>query len=358
MTQQPHPRPPPAANPNAQNRTALNAGKPLAVLVGASVGQFRDRIAARVETAWDVVAIDDHVAASADLVARADAAVTNFYTAAWPAATRLRLLQVPGAGYDGISLAAVPAGVPVCNVFEHEPGVSEYALLAMLEWCHRLGPADRALRANDWLRSSRFGGAPDDEIAGKTLVIVGLGRIGRAVARRAGAFDMRVLAVNRSTDKTDPNVERVVGLDRLHETLAEADFVVLGCALTDDTRGLIDADALRAMKRSAVIVNVARGPVIDEAALYAALVERRIGGAAIDTWWDYPPTAADAANREASIAFPFHQLDNVLISPHIAGWTTGTLVRRAREIARNLDRLARGEPLVNVVYEGGVGGGG
>jgi phosphoglycerate dehydrogenase-like enzyme len=139
-------------------------------------------------------------------------------------------------------------GVTLCNVFEHEPGVSEFALLAMLEWCHRLGPADREMRAGVWTRSSRFGGAPDDELAGKTLVIVGLGRIGRAVARRARRFDMRVLAVNRSAGKTDPNVERVESLDRLHATLGEADFVVLACALTPETRGLIDAAALAAMK--------------------------------------------------------------------------------------------------------------
>jgi phosphoglycerate dehydrogenase-like enzyme len=222
-------------------------------------------------------------------------------------------------------------------------------MLAMLEWCHRLAPADRALRNADWLRSSRFGGAPDDELAGKTLVIVGLGRIGRAVARRAHAFDMRVLAVNRSTDKTDPNVERVAGLDRLHETLREADFVVLAAALAPETRGLVDEAAFAAMKRSAVVVNVARGPVIDEGALYRALVEHRIGGAVIDTWWDYPANPAEAAAREPSLKFPFHRLGNVLLSPHIAGWTTGTLRRRAMEMAKNLDRLARGQPLANVV---------
>ena len=131
----------------------------------------------------------------------------------------------------------------------------------------------------------------------KTVVVVGLGRIGRAVARRARAFDMRVLAVNRSADKTDPNVERVVGLDRLHATLGEADFVVLACALTPETRGLIGTAALAAMKPGAVIVNPARGPVIDEAALYDALLHHRIGGAAIDTWWDYPPSAPRRAIR-------------------------------------------------------------
>ena len=321
----------------------------LAVLVGAAVLPFRDGIEAAVAAPWDIVAIPDDPSVSVELIGRADAVVTIHYARTWPPAPKLRLLQVPGAGYDGIELAAIPAGVTLCNVFEHEPGVSEYAMLAMLEWCHRLGPADREMRAGIWTRSSRFGGAPDDELAGKTVVIVGLGRIGRAVARRARAFDMRVLAVNRSADKTDPNVERVVGLDRLHATLGEADFVVLACALTPETRGLIGTAALAAMKPGAVIVNPARGPVIDEAALYDALLHHRVGGAAIDTWWDYPPSAAP---RDPSTALPFHRLDNVLLSPHVAGWTTGTLLRRTLEMARNLDRLARGEPLNNSVMTG------
>ena len=323
--------------------------KHLALLVGAACAPFRDGMAAAVATPWDVVAIPDDLSASAALIGRADAVVTVNYGKSWPAAPKLRLLQVPGAGYDGIDLAAIPPGVTPCNVFEHEPGVSEYVLLAMLEWCHRLGPADRDMRAGVWTRSSRFGGAPDDELAGKTVVIVGLGRIGSAVARRARAFDMRVLAVNRSAGKTDPNVERVVGLDRMHAMLGEADFVVLGCALTPETRGLIGAAALAAMKPTAVLVNPSRGPVVDEAALYDALLNHRIGGAAIDTWWDYPPTAAP---RAPSLRFPFHTLDNVLLSPHVAGWTTGTVVRRTLEMARNLDRLARGEPLRNPIAKG------
>jgi phosphoglycerate dehydrogenase-like enzyme len=305
-------------------------------------------MAAAVATPWDVVAIADDPSASVELIGRADAVVTSHFDRTWPPAPKLRLLQVPGAGYDRIDLAAIAPGVTLCNVFEHEPGVSEYAMLAMLEWCHRLGPADRQMRSGNWSRSSRFGGAPDDELAGKTVVIVGLGRIGRAVARRARAFDMRVLAVNRSADKTDPNVERVAGLERLHETLGEADFVVLACALTPQTHGLIGAAALAAMKPGALIVNPARGPVIDEAALYDALLHRRIGGAAIDTWWDYP---LGSEPRDPSARYPFHKLDNVLLSPHVAGWTTGTVIRRTLEVARNLDRLARGEPLVNIVNE-------
>jgi phosphoglycerate dehydrogenase-like enzyme len=142
-------------------------------------------------------------------------------------------------------------------------------------------------------------------------------------------------------------VDQVLGLERLHDVLGEAHFIVLACALTPETTGLIGATALAAMRPDAVIVNVARGPVIDEAALAAALQERRIGGAAIDTWWRYPAQAQ--ATDEAE---PFAGLANTLLSPHVAGWTGGTIRRRTRFIAANLDRLARGEPLENVVRPG------
>ncbi len=319
-----------------------------AVLIGPSSHPYRAGLASAVTTHWAFADVDGPLdgAAVARAIADADAAVSIAWTRAMGPAPRLRLVQVPGAGYDGVDLAALPAGVALCNCFAHEPAVSEYAILAMLEWCHRLGPADRDMRLGSWARSSRFGGPPDGELAGRTVAIVGLGRIGRAVARRAKAFDMRVVAANRTVRPGEANVDAVVGLDRLHEALAQADFVVLACALTDETRGLIDAAALAAMKPHAVIVNVARGPVIDEAALFAALQARKIGGAAIDTWWRYPAVATQPTSE-----WPhrFDLLDNVLLSPHVAGWTTGTIIRRTQAMAANLDRLARGELLENVI---------
>jgi phosphoglycerate dehydrogenase-like enzyme len=159
---------------------------------------------------------------------------------------------------------------------------------------------------------------------------------------------MHVIAVNRTVRAPTPGVASVIGLDGLHEALAQADFVVLACALTSETTGLIDAAALAAMKRTSVIVNVARGPVIDEAALWEALREQRIAGAAIDTWWRYPTTATGGLEEGPA----FHTLQNVLLSPHIAGWTSGTVIRRTRFIAANLDRLRRGERLHNIVKAG------
>jgi phosphoglycerate dehydrogenase-like enzyme len=323
-----------------------------ALLMGPAVHPFRAGLEKMLTTDWELVetgaAMDapDVVRGLAD----ADAAIGISLTRAAPASPKLRLLQVPGAGYDGIDLSALPAGTALCNCFEHEPGCSEYALLAMLEWSIRLGPADADMRRGDWSRSSRFGGAPDGELAGRTVAIVGLGRIGRAIAKRAKAFEMRVLAANRTLRQNEAHVDAVFGLDQLDHAVRDADFVVLACALTPDTKGLIDARILRAMKNDAVIVNVARGPVIDEAALFDALSNRRIGGAVIDTWWRYP-----AGPRQPVEEWPyrFDRLDNVILSAHIAGWTTGTVERRTRVMAGNLDRLARHEKLANVITTGG-----
>lgn len=317
-----------------------------ALFLGEPNRPFAESVPAHLGTPWRTTLLTAEP--DPDLFATADAVIAVHYGQDLPPAPSLKLVQVSGAGYDGIDIAALPRSAALCNVFEHEPGVAEFALLAMLEWCHRLGPADAAVRAGDWSRSSRHGGPPDDELHGKTLVIVGFGRIGQAVAKRAHAFGMRIVVVNRTPRVRGPEVAAFLGLGELHEALAQADFVVLACALTPETTGLIDAPALAAMPGSAVIVNVARGPVIDEAALWQALSERRIGGAAIDTWWRYP----GGRRADGEEAYPFRSLPNVLLSPHVAGWTRGTVERRTRFIAANLDRLARGEPLRNVIRAG------
>jgi phosphoglycerate dehydrogenase-like enzyme len=324
----------------------------LCALLGKSSHPFLAGLQRHVATTWSFANLeaDSPRDELAEAFEAADALIATHFTRDLPRAPKLRLLQVPGAGYDGIDIAAIPADVRLCNVFEHEAGVAEYALLTMLEAAHRVASADQAIRRGDWSRSSRYGGETDSEIAGKTVTIVGLGRIGRAIARRAKAFDMRVVAANRTRREQEPDVDRSLGLDQLHAALAEGDYVVLACALTPETRGLINAAAFAAMKRNTVIVNVARGPVIDEAALWQALSERRIGGAVIDTWWNYPATARDDV---ASWAHRFDRLDNTILTPHIAGWTDGTVARRTRFMARNLDRLARGEKLENIVAVGG-----
>lgn len=317
------------------------------VLLGAAAQGYRALIEENLRTDWRIVSagVDD----TAGELAKADAVVAMAFDERHRDARGAKLIQVPGAGYDGIVFAAVPPKAAVCNVFEHEAGCAEYAMLAMLEWSIRLCRADRELRAGDWSRSSRFGAPPSGDLRGKTVGIVGLGRIGMEIAHRARAFGMTVLAANRTRRDGDHDVDRLVGLDALPTMAAEADFLIVCCALAPETQGLVGAAVLDAMRPAAVLVNIARGPVVEEEALWRALSERRIGGAVLDVWWQNPP---DASRPARPSRFPFETLENVIMSPHIAGWTTGTIVRRGRFMAENLDRLVRGEPLLNVVRPG------
>ncbi len=278
-------------------------------------------------------------------LAAADAVITMHWPSTMPAAPRLRLLQLPGAGLDGIDFDAVPAHCAVCNVYEHEIGIAEFVVLALLEWEIRLCRLDAGLRRGDWSGSFSVDAPLHGELHGKTVGFVGYGRIAREAARRLRPFGVRLLACTRSPEKGDAFVDDIAGTDGLHAMLEVCDYVVAACPLSEATRGLIDAPALAAMKPDAVVVNVARGAVIDEDALFEACRERRIGGAVIDTWYRYPAAAGEVCFPSRH---PFQELDNVIMSPHASGWSAGLLGRRFRVIADNLDRLARGEPLRNV----------
>jgi phosphoglycerate dehydrogenase-like enzyme len=263
------------------------------------------------------------------------------------AANRLRLVQVPGAGLDRIDRAALRAGIALANAYGHEVGIAEYVLGAMLALTRELARLDAALRRGVWESQWAIGVAPPPpwpELAGKTLGILGYGRIGQCLARRARAFDMHVLAIRRTRAPAD-------GLAELHppgaldDVLRRADYLAVTLPLGADTRGLIGGRELSLMKRSAVIVNPARAEIVDEDALYEALASRTIAGAALDVWYRYP-SAAGAASPSRR---PFHELTNVLMTPHVSGWTEGMLQARAKLIADNVGRVARGEAPLNLV---------
>jgi phosphoglycerate dehydrogenase-like enzyme len=279
----------------------------------------------------------------------ADAVVSMNWPATFPPGPRLRLVQLPGAGTDDIDFAAVPPTASVCNAFEHEIGIAEYVLAAMLEWQIGLRRMDAAMREHRWWASYLCGPRHGD-LCGRTLAVVGYGRIGREVAKRAHAFGMRVVGVSRTPGPGDAWCEQVFAMDAMHQVLAQADFVLAALPLDDTSRGVIGPAAFASMRADAVLINVGRGPTVDEEALYAACRDRRIGGAVIDTWYSYPPqdgTTTVPVHRPSR--FPFHTLDNVLMTPHASAWTGALAERRCRVIAGNLDRLARGEPLLNVV---------
>lgn len=304
------------------------------------------------ETEWEIVSRPDRVDSAdfADLLSEADAMVSMRWFEQWPLAPRLRLLQLPGAGYDDVPFDRVPAQSWICNVFEHEIGIAEYVFAALLEWQIGLRALDRQIRRGSWEGTFSHPDGPrlHGELHGKTVGLIGYGHIAQAVAARARAFGMSVIACTRSPAKAadDPLLDSVDGMDGLTRLLAEADFTVVACPLTPETTGLIDSAALAAMPAHAVLINVARGRVVDEEALYEALKQRRIGGAVIDVWYRYP--GGDAAGCLPS-ALPFHELDNIIMTPHASGLSEGLLERRWRRIAANLDAVARGQAPTNVL---------
>lgn len=282
--------------------------------------------------------------------AEAEALITSRFGAETPSAPNLRLIQAPGAGLDNVDLAAVPAGCTVCNVFEHEIGIAEYVFAGMLHFVVGLADRDTRFRAGSWRDEPSTGGAFRPELAGRTLGCVGYGHIGRAVGRRARAFGMRVMAITRGRTPVDPAPDWLGRPEQLDTLLEAADFVLVACPLTGATRGLIGHHQLGHMKPDAVLINVARGPIVDEDALYRALHERSIGGAVIDTWYHYPtPERRDVRPSR----LPFQELDNLVMSPHCSGWTEHLMERRFALIIQNLERLRDGEPLLNQVHPQG-----
>jgi phosphoglycerate dehydrogenase-like enzyme len=284
---------------------------------------------------------------SPEAAADADILVTNQWRAEYPSAPKAGLVQSVATGIDLIDLAALPHGVAICNAFGHETAIAEYVLMTMLVWSHRFREIESDFRTrSSWRPSWVQSGAPHGEILGSTVGIVGLGRVGHEVARRAAAFGCHVIAANRSPRPPQGSVERVYPLSELDRMLPACDFVVVCTALGPETEKLIDSNRLGLMKRSAFLVNIARGAVVDEDAVYQALRDRSIAGAALDVWWQYP-NAAEPERRPSR--HPFHELPNIIMTPHCSGWTAGMVARRWAEVAGNINRFARGEPLENVV---------
>ena len=263
-----------------------------------------------------------------------------------PATPRLRLLQVPGAGLDQIALDQVPTSAAVCNAYGHDVAAAEYVVMGMLAWLHQLLEAHESFRAGSWRMSGRCGAPLHHELRGKTVGILGLGPIGEKTAELVKPFGTRVIACNRSARAGNAHIDEFYPLTQLHDFLRECDFVVVSIALAPSTVDIIDQAAFEAMKSSAVIVNVARGAVINEDALYAALKERRIAGGIIDAWYKYP-TPEDLTVPPSK--YPFHELTNIIMTPHSSIWTDGMIDRRWDEIARNIEAIASGGKLVNVV---------
>lgn len=254
-------------------------------------------------------------------------------------ASRLRMIQHQGVGYERIDIEACKARrIPVCLTPEGTSiGVAEHTILLILGVYKQLSKAAVGVRAGKWmqweLRSGSF------ELAGKVVGLIGFGRIGREVAKRVLAFDARVLFFDPLVPAVDD--PRIVKCDKLAELTQTADVVSLHVPLTAENRRFVNAHFLQTLKPNAVLINTARGGLVDESALCEALRNRDLAGAGLDVLDREPP---DPAN-------PLLALDNVLITPHISAGTCDALRTKMRAAFANMQRRLQGERLVHVVPE-------
>ena len=290
-----------------------------------------------IEAAWPDLPVD--YGYGPEFFARAVGEAEILYTFRFPhehlaKAKRLRWIQASGAGADQLMpFEDLPPGVLVTNAAGiNADMMADFAIALVLALqLNMKGYADQQ-RERKWKRVLA------EPLTGKTLAVIGLGRIGRGVARRAKAMGMRVVGTRRSAAPV-PDVDAVYPPEELHRALAQADYVVLTVPLTPATVHLIDAKAFDAMRPTAYLVNVSRGRVVEEAALVEALRAGRIAGAALDVF-EKEPLPAES---------PLWGLDNVILTPHVGGDMKDFSARSARLFCENLGRYLRGEPLRNVV---------
>jgi D-3-phosphoglycerate dehydrogenase / 2-oxoglutarate reductase len=250
------------------------------------------------------------------------------------AASGVRLWQILGTGLDHFDVQYVlDRGLPLANT----PGpfssvaLAEHALFLMLYFAKDFPTSQANIRNGNFYRPM------NTELAGSTLGLIGLGASGRELARRALAFDMRILGLDVAPPLDTLNALDMTylgGPEALDTLLEQSDYVSIHVPLTRRTRHMLDAERLSHMRPSSVLINVARGEIIDQAALVDALRAGQLRGAGLDTFAHEPLEACD----------PLRDLDNVVLTPHIAGGTTGTSRRRAQAVAENIRRTARGEP--------------
>ncbi len=310
-------------------RLAADLGERFRVIVPEGEGAFSPEGLAR-------------VAAEADIIV-----ATGLRAPTIAAARRCRLVQCWIAGVDRFDLGALAAaGLVLSAAHGNAVAVAEQALGLVLALGRHIVRGDRALRRGDWSVGFAAGAPPHAGVAGRTVTVVGYGSIGQAFARLASGLGFRLIGVRRHPERRGGAATPVtiVGLDRLDWALGEADAVVLALPKTRETIGLVDARRLGAMRRDAWLVQVGRSETVDEAALFEACRDRRIAGAGIDVWWGYPPPHPVLPSR-----FPFHELDNVVLTPHSSGWTAEGRDAQMAFVVENLRRVVRGEPLEGVV---------
>ena len=251
---------------------------------------------------------------------------------------RLRWVHTFSAGVDRFvpELAGHERVLLTNNSGAYDVPIAEHVIAMIFAAAKKVPEHLAAQGRHEWQRES-----PHAEVRGATLVILGLGSIGTELARLAAGVGMRVVGIRRDAraDRPVPGVAAILPPERLADAAKEADYLAVTAALTPQTKGMVSAEVLGALKPTAWVVNIARGPIVDEAALIAALAEKRIGGAALDVF-DTEPLPADS---------PLWSLESAIITPHISNSSPRLRERSLALVTENVRRLKAGEPLLNLV---------
>lgn len=268
----------------------------------------------------------------------------SFFTPAVADAIRrhgqaLKWIQFTTVGTDHAEAAGLPENVQITNIGDiRQKILAGHAMALMLALMRGVRAFEPFRARREWNREALFPHMMTPE--GAHMLICGMGRIGQDIARKAKAFDMKITCATRATAPASPDIDRVIPREAIGEAIAEADVVMITAPLDDETRGMIGARELERMKPQAILVNVSRGPVVDEDALIRALAEGRIAGAGLDVF-DQEPLPEDSG---------FWDLDNLILTPHMAGQGGDDQWHRLSELVRdNLRRYLDRQPLLNLV---------
>lgn len=268
------------------------------------------------------------------------------------ASSRLRAVIAPFAGVpkETLDLVRQFPHISLHVLHYNVAATAELAVGLMLAAAKCVIPLDRELRNNDW--RSRYGVTPVIILDGRTVTILGYGRIGQRIGAACRALGMKVFGVRRhvSTRQAPLNDSEVAIYppSALNDLLPRSDVLIVALPLTSETKGLIGRQELALLPEGAILVNVGRGPVVDEDALYEALCDKKLLGAGIDVWYQYPNSVEEHTTAPPS-SLPFHTLDNVIMSPHRGGYLSAAEGNRIIELAAMLTAAAEGQPIPGMV---------
>eukprot|EP00629_Pelagomonadales_sp_RCC1024_P015241 CAMPEP_0119281152 /NCGR_PEP_ID=MMETSP1329-20130426/24157_1 /TAXON_ID=114041 /ORGANISM="Genus nov. species nov., Strain RCC1024" /LENGTH=353 /DNA_ID=CAMNT_0007281757 /DNA_START=153 /DNA_END=1211 /DNA_ORIENTATION=- len=303
------------------------------VFVGTHAGRVHEGVARAVKTSWrlETLAEEDVAAAGPFDAAIIAPSIAPRWREAMASCAGVKLVHLLSAGYEYVQRDALPAGAVVCNSSSMDVPIAEFCVLCALDARIRLRRLDAEMRNAAPLWQPPFykkdsANYAHAELRGSTVLLVGLGRIGAAIVARLEVFGVELLVARSATSSSE-----------LDGYLARADFVIIACALTPATTGLLDSRRFKLMKPTAALVNVARGKVIDEAALFDALEQKRIAHAYIDVWYEYGKGPGSPATPPGAKPWSTLSSDVLTMTQHTSGWTAEQGPRKCEQIADNLD---------------------